>query len=220
MKNHDIPKNNINVNEEELHITKPSSALETTQKKRPYEILVTFFYLGKIPYAPGSFGSMAAFPVYFVCFLICMLFFKNMSFNTINLSILLFSVLLFFLGIKTIDAYIKNQENQDPPEIVIDEVLGQLITINLVVILLQYVDKKDIQIILDTKISNVWLLNILFITMFILFRCFDIVKPWPINAIDRHVKGGFGVMLDDVVAAIFATFSFFVLFYFVIDFIK
>jgi phosphatidylglycerophosphatase A len=69
----------------------------------------------------------------------------------------------------------------DPPAIVIDEVVGQWLTLALMPV--------------DP---------VVYVLGFLLFRVFDVLKPWPANAIDRSVTGGFGVMLDDVVAGIYA----------------
>ena len=69
----------------------------------------------------------------------------------------------------------------DHPSIVYDEIVGYLVTMFMV--------PKD----------WVWIL-----VGFILFRAFDILKPWPISAIDSHVKNGIGIMLDDLIAALFS----------------
>ena len=71
--------------------------------------------------------------------------------------------------------------NDDPGEIVIDEVAGQWLTL-----------------------AFVPLDPLMYGTGFLLFRFFDIVKPWPVRMIDRLVKGGLGIMLDDIAAAIYA----------------
>ena len=69
----------------------------------------------------------------------------------------------------------------DPKGVVWDEIVGFLITM------------------LGLPLGAVWVVG-----GFLLFRLFDIWKPWPIRWIDRHVKGGLGIMLDDVIAAVFA----------------
>jgi phosphatidylglycerophosphatase A len=88
---------------------------------------------------------------------------------------------LFALGIWASDAYMAAVKVHDPPAIVIDEVVGQWITLALLP--------------LDPLVYALG---------FLLFRVLDILKPWPANFIDRAVTGGFGVMLDDVVAAVYA----------------
>jgi phosphatidylglycerophosphatase A len=95
-----------------------------------------------------------------------------------SLALLGFSISMFFLGWYVSDIYIaKTGKKDDPGEIVIDEVAGQSL-----------------------------LLSCLFPTAtsyaigFVLFRAFDIVKPWPVSKVDRDVGGGLGVMLDDMLA--------------------
>ena len=88
---------------------------------------------------------------------------------------------LFVLGIWAADAYMAATAIHDPPAIVIDEVVGQWLALALLP--------------LDP---------LAYTLAFLLFRVFDVLKPWPANFIDRAVTGGFGVMLDDVVAGIYA----------------
>lgn len=77
--------------------------------------------------------------------------------------------------------YVNRQRSQDPGEVVIDEIAAQMLVLTAVPL---------------TLFSMV--------VGFILFRVFDIVKPWPVSWADRHVKGGLGVMLDDLLAALYA----------------
>jgi phosphatidylglycerophosphatase A len=91
------------------------------------------------------------------------------------------AVALFALGIWASDAYMAAVKVHDPPAIVIDEVVGQWVPLALLP--------------LDPLIYALG---------FLLFRVLDILKPWPANFIDRAVTGGFGVMLDDVVAGVYA----------------
>lgn len=93
----------------------------------------------------------------------------------------LFLVATFLLGIYLCDQTTKAFGVPDHPSIVWDEMVGLWITLLLV--------------------PN----GILWIVLgFLLFRIFDIAKPWPISLIDRHMKGGLGIMLDDVIAGVFA----------------
>ena len=135
----------------------------------PIEFLALGFGSGLAPKAPGTFGTLAAFPVYYL-----------MS----SLSVSLYAALTFFLAV--IGIYIcgycaKAVKVHDHPAIVWDEFVGFFITMFMV----------------PLSLINV-------ILGFALFRFFDIVKPWPISYFDRHVKGGFGIMIDDVIAGVMA----------------
>lgn len=103
-----------------------------------------------------------------------------------NIGVLVFSLFTFALGWWSTKKYLAaNPENSDPGEIVIDEVAGQSLLL---------------AVLFPTWQS--------YLTGFILFRIFDIIKPWPVSLADRKVKGAFGVMLDDMVAAFFPIFIF------------
>ena len=99
-------------------------------------------------------------------------------------ALLLASISIFCLGILATNIYLKKTGKQDPGEVVIDEVAGQWIPL----------------LIVGTDL-------LLFGLAFILFRLFDILKPWPISWLDRHIKGATGVMIDDIVAGLFALLS-------------
>ena len=116
------------------------------------------------------------------------IFFYNFQ---VSVLVLIFGVsLIFIYSVYSIDAY-KNYFNEiDSKEIVIDELVGQSIPI----------------LTIYSLIGNNEIYNFIIYTVFsfALFRLFDITKPYPINKIDKHMKNGFGVMLDDVVAGIYA----------------
>ena len=183
-------------------------------------IVATCFGVGFVPFAPGTFGSLLAFPLYFILTYLMIIIKGGISGlaspDLIN-SILVINVGLFFLGAWAADTYSRNTGKQDPKEVVIDEVVGQLLTICLVVLLLPYIGGEALQKIEKLGISpfNFALLNLLF--AFIFFRIFDISKPWPINYIDKKYKNALGVMFDDVLAAIFAVFVHFFVLYAIID---
>ena len=127
------------------------------------------FGLGYAKIAPGTWGTLAAFPFYAL-----MLFLPWPAYA--------FVTLLFFIGGVYLCDYVSKQLNcHDHPGIVWDEVVGMLITLFMV---------------------PPTLLNI--VLAFLLFRLFDIFKPWPIRVLDERVHGGMGIMLDDVVAGVFA----------------
>jgi phosphatidylglycerophosphatase A len=90
-------------------------------------------------------------------------------------------VAVFVVGMWAANAYMAAAGVHDPPAIVIDEVVGQWLVVALAP--------------LDPAVYALG---------FLLFRVFDVLKPWPANVVDRAITGGFGVMLDDVVAGVYA----------------
>lgn len=99
-----------------------------------------------------------------------------------NGGLLLAAIKLFFSGIWISSRYCKvNEKSDDPKEVVIDEVAAMWLVLSFMPV---------------TWAS--------YLVGFVLFRAFDILKPWPISYFDKNIKGGFGIMLDDVIAAIFS----------------
>ncbi len=144
-------------------------------------LFVTLFGIGKIKKVPGSFASLAT--TLFLFFL----------FHVLNVSpnIVLFSVIIiFFISLYAVNIFIKDLTNKDPKEVVIDEFIGQSIPICLYEVA-HNIPKETDQI-----------LKFYFI-MFILFRIFDIVKPYPVSYYDKNFKNSFGVIMDDVCAGLY-----------------
>ena len=144
-------------------------------------IFVTFFGIGTLRYAPGTITSLITTT------------FLYSSFHIFNLSIsfiLISLFLIFFYSFYAVSIYIKDDENKDPKEVVIDEVIGQSIPICLYEML--HVSSKNFQ---DTIL--------IYLYIFILFRFFDIKKPFPVNYFDKKFKNSFGVIMDDVVAGLY-----------------
>ena len=144
------------------------------------------FGSGLIKKAPGTFGTLVAIP-----------FFLFLQFLSQSL-IYLFIITMFFIGIYVADKTSQALAMNDPSCIVIDEVVGFL----LLLILVGHLTGNGISI---TKID--------FILAFILFRIFDIWKPFPIDLLEKKFKGGFGIMIDDIGAAIFAYIIFMLIHY-------
>ena len=144
-------------------------------------LFVTFFGIGTIRYAPGTITSLVT-----TVFLFSLFNILNLS-NTIILIIL---IILFLYAFVAISNYIKDNTDKDPKEIVIDEVIGQSIPIYMYEIAHG-----------TTKDFNESIL--FYIYIFILFRFFDIKKPFPINFFDRKFKNSFGVIMDDVIAGLY-----------------
>ena len=139
------------------------------------------FSLGRIGFIPGTFGSLATVIFLFICFHIL-----NISTNII-LLILIITFAYSFIAIKN---YTENNDNKDPGEIIIDEFIGQSIPIYL------YEISHGTEKTSDQAI-------IIYAVCFILFRFFDILKPFPVSYFDKKHKNSFGVVMDDVCAGFY-----------------
>ena len=114
-------------------------------------------------------------------------------FHVINLSnnvILIILLIIFFYSFYAVAEYIKINENKDPKEVVVDEFIGQSIPI--------YLYEMAHETIKNSEEAALFYLYI-----FILFRYFDIKKPFPVSYFDKKFKNSFGVILDDVVAGLY-----------------
>ena len=137
--------------------------------------------LGKIKFMPGTMGSLAT------------LFILYYLFHIINISpniILAGLILIFIYSFYAISTHTKNSQNKDPSEIIIDEFLGQSIPIYLY------------EISHGTTKSNDEVI-IYYAIFFILFRYFDIMKPFPVSFFDKNFKNSFGVIMDDICAGFY-----------------
>ena len=144
-------------------------------------LFVTCFGIGSFRFAPGTITSLAT-----TIFLYSLFHIINLPNNTIIIILIIIFVYSFY----AVSEYIKYNENKDPKEVVIDEFIGQSIPIYL------YEISHG-----STKESNEAALFYLYI--FILFRYFDIKKPFPVNFFDKKFKNSFGVIMDDVVAGLY-----------------
>ncbi len=144
-------------------------------------LFITLFGIGKLKKIPGSYASLATTIFLFVLFHIL-----NISPNVVLIGV----IIIFFISLYAINIFIKDLDNKDPKEIVIDEFIGQSIPI-----CLYEIAHNEIK-----ETSEV--LTFYFI-MFILFRIFDITKPYPVNYYDKNFKNSFGVMMDDVCAGLY-----------------
>ena len=143
------------------------------------------FGLGKIPKIPGTFGSLATTIILYVFF------------HILNLSsslILLILIVIFVFSFSAVATHIKNSDNKDPKEVIIDEFIGQSIPIYLFEI------SHGVEKAADEAM-------IFYGICFILFRFFDIVKPFPVSYFDKNFKNSFGVIMDDVCAGFYVVLS-------------
>jgi phosphatidylglycerophosphatase A len=148
-------------------------------------LFVTMFGLGKIKFIPGTFGSLATIIILYICFHILQ----------INSGIIFLGLILIFIySFSAVTRHTKNNENKDPGEIIIDEFIGQSIPIYLYEISHGTSNEPDQAI-------------IIYFVCFILFRYFDIMKPFPVSYFDQKHKNSFGVIMDDVCAGFYVVLS-------------
>lgn len=134
--------------------------------------IATGFYIGNIPKAPGTWGSVVG--------LFLWLLFKDTTLPTY----LAITAAVFVIGFFAAGSAEKILDRPDAGSIVIDEIVGMFITLTVA-----------------PAHPVAWLLGLA------LFRLFDITKPFPVSWFDTHIHGGIGIMMDDVIAGIYAFIS-------------
>ena len=144
-------------------------------------LFITLFGIGKIKKIPGSIASLAT-----ILFLFFLFHIVNIDPNIVLISL----IIIFFISLYVVNIFIKDLDDKDPKEIVIDEFIGQSIPICLY------------EIAHDTTKETNEILTFYFI-IFVLFRIFDIAKPYPVNYYDKNFKNSFGVIMDDVCAGLY-----------------
>ena len=151
-------------------------------------LFLTLFNIGKIKNAPGTAAS----------FITCLLFL--LLINIFNISIIfLFTLAIFAYSFVAINNSFDEFSSNDPQEIVIDEFVGQMLPLLAIPIY-----------------ETLYLLPKMYycIPAFLLFRLFDILKPYPVSYVDKNVKGAIGIMLDDILAGIYTIIILVVIFFF------
>ncbi|MBM7038128.1 phosphatidylglycerophosphatase A [Vibrio ulleungensis] len=149
--------------------------------KNPWHLLATGFGSGLSPIVPGTMGTLASIPLYLLL---------------VQLPVSAYIVVLivtFFIGIKICQVASDDMGVHDHGSIVWDEFVGMWLTMLIVPLLKLPADEWK------------WL-----IAGFVLFRFFDMVKPWPIGWLDARIHGGLGIMIDDIVAGIMAGISLYI----------
>ena len=149
---------------------------------------LTFFNVGKIKYIPGSLAS----------FVSCLLFLLMINFINIFL-ILLMTIIIFCYSFIAINNSFDEFKSDDPQEIVVDEVVGQMLVLLAIPIY-----------------ETLYPLPLLYycLASFFFFRIFDIWKPYPINYVDNNIRGPLGIMLDDIVASVYSIIILILIFFF------
>lgn len=136
--------------------------------KNPVHLLACGLGAGAMPFAPGTFGTLVAIPLYLLMQMLALPLYLALT------------LLLFILGIWLCQVTARDLGVHDHGGIVWDEVVGYLITMT------------------AAPAGWEWV-----VAGFLLFRFFDILKPWPIHRLDRQLHGGIGIMLDDVLAGVY-----------------
>lgn len=161
--------------EQEPAIESNVEQLRAQAFKDPAVVVATGFGIGWIPYAPGTIASLV---------IVLLFWFVTPVPDSLTAPLVLHYAIIFllFIGARiTIGSVIKKYGPYDAPCIVLDEFLGMAIALFLV--------------------PRIWWL---YVVAFVVFRIFDIVKPWPISWVEKKVRGVYGVILDDVIAAAIA----------------
>ncbi len=157
-------------------------------------IISTLFGAGYFPKAPGTFGSFVSLPVIFL-----------VSYCFGLWGLLAMIIFVFAIAVPAIKKVLLYTEH-DPSFIVVDEFIGQSVTFLFVV---------------DVLKNNISLKALVIYTVgFILFRIFDVRKPYPVSYADQKIKNEFGVILDDIFAGVYAAIFLTVFVYFVYKFFK
>lgn len=132
-------------------------------------LFATWFGAGLIPFAPGTWGSLAALPFAAAAY--------SLGFGFSCMALLV----IFFISIPVSGHASRIMNREDPSSVVIDEVAGIFISLFLI------------------PVSWTGI-----VAGFVLFRIFDIIKPFPVGLIDKKIKGGAGIVLDDIMAGVYA----------------
>jgi len=149
--------------------------------KKFNSLFVTMFGLGKVKLIPGTLGSLITIIILYYFFHII---------NLSNYIILVGLLIIFFYSFFAISIYIEDNKDKDPKEIIIDEFLGQSIPIYLYEVSHNPI-KEGNEVI------------IYYFIFFVLFRYFDIMKPFPVSFFDKNFKNSFGVIMDDICAGFY-----------------
>ena len=143
--------------------------------------------IGRIKFAPGTIASLVT----------CILFLTLINFFDI-IVIFLFTLFIFLYSFIAINSF-EEFKSEDPQEIVIDEVIGQMLPILAIPVY-----------------ETLFLLPKIYycVFAFLLFRLFDILKPFPINYVDNNIAGALGIILDDILAGIYSIIILSIIFFF------
>ena len=159
--------------------------------------ILTMFGVGYFKYAPGTAAS------FLTCIIFYLFWISNFPLLKGKLYIVCILLIILVYSIVIIDKLSYLFKKKDPEEIVVDEFIGQ--SIPLTVYFFFHSFSID-----ETFFFFGWPFLGWTIISFILFRFFDIVKPFPINIVDKKMKNGLGVMLDDIIAGAYSAITIYI----------
>ena len=136
------------------------------------EGIVSFFFLGRAPVAPGTFGSFGSL-------VLAYLIVENIEAYA-GYLLFIISLFMYYVGLQ-VAPWCEEKYGKDPGIYVLDEVIGYLVPISILIILNNEITQQ------------IWIIS------FIAFRVFDVLKIWPAKDLE-HIEGGHGILLDDVAA--------------------
>ena len=145
--------------------------------KDPFHFAATLGGIGMVPIAPGTFGSITAWII-----------FVYLSHFISMINMLILTITFFILSIWICSEASKDLENKDHKSIVIDELVGMWIAL------------LPVLVIANSQYER----TVYALSALILFRFFDILKPFPISYFDKNYKNGFGIVIDDVISGLMA----------------
>jgi len=151
-------------------------------------LFLTLFGIGKIKYAPGTIASIIT------CIIFLLL---HNLFNILFISFL--TLVIFFYTFLALNNSFDKFDTDDPQEIVIDEFIGQMLPLLFIPVY-----------------ETLYIIPKIYYCLFafVLFRIFDIWKPFPINFVDNNVEGALGILLDDVIAGFYSIIILTIVFFF------
>ena len=151
---------------------------------KKFNVLIsTFFGNGYVSKLPGTFTSLSTLIILYILF-------EVFNFRNLNYILILYSIIFFYSFYAVMDSETEF-EIKDPKQIVIDEVLGQAMPLILIV----YLSSHNL---INSPVE------IYYIIAFILFRFFDILKPFPVSYFDKNHKNFFGIIMDDIMAGLYS----------------
>jgi phosphatidylglycerophosphatase A len=192
------------------------------QYYNPNFLICTFFGISKIfKRFPGTVGSLIAIPA---AYLINELSSQILSLVDIEYSYyhivhfltpILITALLFVIGVYASEQYIIETGKSDPQEIIIDEIVAQTLCLFVTIPITFALILNNLSDTITVYYDVVFVIAIT--SNVVIFRFFDIIKPWPIRYFEKKISGGIGVMFDDILAALFTIVIYFAILLTILD---